>query len=70
MTSGIVKTISIGQSAGLLPKLVMIEYGRASTTERVLVSNDGVINLNLLKIQSSPIWKQIGINGMLNQVIQ
>ena len=30
----------------------MIEYGRVSTTERVLVTNDGLINQKLLKIQS------------------
>jgi hypothetical protein len=39
----------------LLPNLVMIEYGRASTTERVLVNDDGLINLSLLKIQSAPL---------------
>lgn len=32
----------------------MIGYGRASETERVLVDDEGVINLSLLKIQSDP----------------
>ena len=54
MTSGIVKTLRIGQFAGLLPKPVLIGYGRVSTTERVLVTNDGLINQRLLKIQSNP----------------
>jgi hypothetical protein len=47
----------IGQSAGLSSKSVMIGYDELSTTERVLVDNDGLINLNLLKIQSSPSTK-------------
>jgi hypothetical protein len=38
----------------------MIEYGRASETERVLVDNDGVINQNRLKIQSNPLGKLRG----------
>ena len=37
------------------PKSVMIGYGFCSTTARVLVDNDSLINLNLLKIQSSPL---------------
>ena len=42
MTSGAVKTLMIyGQSAGLLSKFVKPEYERVSTTERVLVNNDG-----------------------------
>ena len=44
--------LGIGKSAGLLSKSVMIGYDRLSTTERMLVGNDGLINLNLLKIQS------------------
>ena len=44
--------LRIGQSAVRLPKSVIIGYGSPSTTERVLVSNDGLINQNLLKIQS------------------
>jgi len=55
----------IGQSAGKESKSVMIGYDSPSTTEciqnsmpRVSVDNDGLINLNLLKIQSSPLWKQ------------
>jgi len=50
----------IGQSACLLPKFDMIEYGRASETERVLVDNDGLINQNRLKIQSNPLGKLRG----------
>jgi hypothetical protein len=38
----------------------MIGYGRASETERVLVSNDGLINQNWLKIQSNPLGKLSG----------
>ena len=33
----------------------MTGYGGASTTERVLVNNDGLVNLSLLKIQSDPL---------------
>ena len=33
----------------------MIGYGRASTTERVLVNNDGLVIQSLLKIQSDPL---------------
>jgi len=33
----------------------MIGYGRASTTERVLVNNDGLVSRSLLKIQSAPL---------------
>jgi len=32
----------------------MIDYGSVSTTERVWVSYDGLINLKMLKIQSGP----------------
>ena len=46
--------LGIGKSAGLLSKSVMIGYDRLSTTERMLVGNDGLTNLNLLKIQSTP----------------
>jgi hypothetical protein len=38
----------------------MIEYGRASETERVLVQNEGLINLIELKIQSNPLGKLSG----------
>ena len=47
--------LRIGQSAVLLTKSVMIGYVRHSETERVWVSDDGLINLNLLKIQSGPL---------------
>ena len=53
--------LRIGQSAVLLTKSVMIGYVRHSETERVWVSDDGLINLNLLKIQSAPLgnlWDQ------------
>ena len=54
INSGMVIMKKIGQSACLLPKFAMIEYGRASETERIWVSNEGLINLSWLKIQSSP----------------
>ena len=60
-----VKVLRIGQSADLLPNLAMIENGRVSTTERVLVINDGLINQRWLKIQSSPPWKHWGIQRVL-----
>ena len=53
MTSDMVIALRIGQSAGLLSNLAMIEYERVSTTERVLVINDGLINQRWLKIQSA-----------------
>lgn len=43
----------------------MIGYDKLSTTERVLVINDGLINLILLKIQSSPLRKLWGITHIL-----
>jgi hypothetical protein len=36
----------------LLPNVAMIDYGRHSETERVLVHNDGLTNQSELKIQS------------------
>jgi hypothetical protein len=42
-----VKTKEIGQSAVLLPKFAMIEYGRHSTTEREWVGYDGFISPEL-----------------------
>ena len=33
---------------------MMIDYASVSTTERVWVSYDGLINLKMLKIQSGP----------------
>ena len=38
----------------LLPNSVMVGYGRHSETAPVLVHNDGLANLNELKIQSFP----------------
>jgi hypothetical protein len=61
--SGMVIVRMIGQSACLLPNFDMIEYGRASETERVLVVNDGLINLKRLKIQSNPLGKLSGIHN-------
>ena len=45
----------IGQSAVLLPKSVMVGYGRHSETERVSVNCEGLAILSLLKIQSVPL---------------
>ena len=50
----------IGQLACLLPKSAMIGYGRASETERVLVGDEDLINLNWLEIQSNPLGKLSG----------
>jgi hypothetical protein len=35
----------------------MTGYGRVSETERVLVSNEGLVNLNWLKVQSTLVRK-------------
>jgi hypothetical protein len=55
----------IGQSAGLVPKFVMLEYGTLSETERVLVGNEGLSNLNLLKIQSDPLGNLEGFHRVM-----
>ena len=55
MMSDIVKTLRIGQSADKESKFDMIEHDSSSTTARVSVDYDSLINLNLLKIQSSPL---------------
>ncbi len=55
LNSGMVIVRMIGQSACLLPKTAMIGNGRASETEQIWVSNEGLINQSWLKIQSSPI---------------
>ena len=48
--------LMFGQSADKKPKSnMMIGHGFSSTTARVLVDNDSLINLNLPKIQSSPL---------------
>ena len=60
MNSGTVIMKRIGQSACLLPKSAMIAYGRASETERIWVTNDGLINQRWLKIQSIPLGKLRG----------
>jgi hypothetical protein len=39
----------------LLPNVAMIDDGRHSETEPVLVHNEGLINLSELKIQSGPL---------------
>ena len=47
--------LGIGQSAALLSKSTMEGYDRRSETERVLVNNEGLTILSLLKIQSDPL---------------
>ncbi len=45
----------------LLSKSIIVGYERHSETERKSVDNDGLTNLNLLKIQSGPLgnpWEQ------------
>lgn len=48
-------THSLGSKGARAP--LMTGYGRVSTTERVSVHNDSLVNLSGLKIQSSPIRK-------------
>jgi len=50
-----VTMLRIGQSAVYYLNPFLTGYGRASTTERVLVNNDGLVSLSLLKIQSAPL---------------
>jgi hypothetical protein len=45
----------------------MIDYGRHSETERVLVSDEGVTVLSLLKIQSDPLGNMGDIVGRRNE---
>ena len=52
INSGMVIMKKIGQSACLLPKFAMIEYGRASETERVLAVDEGLTIWRRLEIQS------------------
>ena len=47
----------------------MLGYDTPSTTARVSVGNEGLNNLNLLKIQSSPSWKQKGISQSVGIVL-
>jgi len=47
--------LGIGQSAVLLPNVVMVGYGRHSETERMLVDDEGLAIPSLLKIQSGPL---------------
>jgi hypothetical protein len=62
-TSGIVITKRIGQSAGKESNFdIQAEYDSPSTTARTLVSNDGLANLNWLKIQSASTRKFGDIN--------
>lgn len=51
----IVIMLRIGQSAVYFLSPILVGYERPSTTERVLVNNDDLANLNLLKIQSAPL---------------
>ena len=50
-----VTMLRIGQSAVYYLNPILTGYGRASTTERVLVNDEGLVNLSLLKIQSAPL---------------
>lgn len=43
----------------------MIGYDRRSETERVWVSYDSLINLNLLKIQSIPLGNFWGLTAVM-----
>ena len=70
MTSEIVITFRIGQSAGKVSKSAMIGYDTPSTTARVPVGNDSLINLNLHKIQSSPIRKLLGITYIQRRIVK
>ena len=47
--------LGIGQSAVLLPTVIMVDYGRHSETERMLVDDEGLAIPSLLKIQSGPL---------------
>ena len=47
--------LEIGQSAALLPNPVIVGNGGCSETERVLVSNERLTILKMLKIQSDPL---------------
>ena len=49
----------IGKSAGLVPKFDMTEYGTVSTTERVWVCDEGLVNQSRLKIQSTPFERML-----------
>lgn len=55
MTSDKVKTQRMLQWAirRLEPKSAMIGYGSVSETAKALANNDGLINLNSLKVQST-----------------
>ena len=55
----------IGQSAVLLPNVVMIDYGRHSETAQVLVSDEGLTTQSLLKIQSGPLgnMRELSFDG-------
>ena len=61
MTSLIVITLEIGQSAGKAPVSSFGDgYGAPSTTARVSVHNDGLTNRSGLKIQSIHVGKPHG----------
>ena len=61
INSGTVIMERIGQPACLLPNGAMTANGRASETERIWVTNDGLINQRWLKIQSIPLGNLRGI---------
>ena len=55
----------IGQSAVLLPNVVIVDNGGHSETERALVNYDGLAIRSLLKIQSTPLgnlWDSMEMN--------
>lgn len=54
-----------GQLAALLPKSVMVGYGRGSETERKLGLNEELAILMTLNTQSNPVAKVIGISYVL-----
>jgi hypothetical protein len=45
----------------------MVDYGRHSETERVLVSDEGLAILSLLKIQSDPLGNMGDFVGRRNE---
>jgi hypothetical protein len=54
----------------LLPKSVIVGYGRHSETAQVLVNNEGLTNLSLLKIQSFPLGNLGGVEFMRFKIIK
>jgi hypothetical protein len=46
-----------------VPKAVMIGHGTVSETAKASVPYEGLINLRVLKVQSSPLWKHSGLTA-------